>query len=127
MRRGSVSRLAFVRLLTWPVGPLMFPLLLFIDGWARGIADFFQLDWLASKVNFNWLADSISSQNPSAVSTVGLAALIAILLFAAAYVLVYVAYKKLWWNRSLKASRARRATEFTQWRAANARQAHPSA
>ena len=126
MRRRAVSQLAFVRLLTWPVGPVMFPLLLWFNGWAKGIADFVQLDWLANKVSFHWLVESVASENLSAVSTLGLAALLAALLSAAVYLLLYVAYKKLWWNRSLKVSRARRAMEFTQWRAAKQRQSLPS-
>ena len=112
LRRSAVAQLAFVRLLTWPVPVIGFPIMLWFDGWARGIANFFQSDWLAGRIGFAWLETNISGSSPSGASTIGMAALVAAVLFALAFLVVYIGFKQLWWNRNLESRRAKRSADF---------------
>jgi hypothetical protein len=116
MRRGAVARLAFVRLLTWPVPVLGFPLMLWFHGWARAIGDFLQLDWLADNVGFEWLATTIGSATLAAGSRVALAALISVVLFGLAFLIVYIGFKQVWWNRDFERLRTARADAFRKYR-----------
>jgi hypothetical protein len=119
MRRKAVAQLAGVRLGTLGTFPLTFALLLWFNGWAKGTADFLQLDWIARSVRFSWLSDVIASPDLSVAATVGLATLVSILLFAGLFISVYFGFKFAWWNRTFESRRRLRNRKFRDWRIAN--------
>lgn len=114
-RRGTVAWLAFSRLLLfWILTPLAFILMLVFYSWAQGIGRFLQLHRIPWD-KLSWFTDGLTS-DPTAVASIAVPVVIAVLLTAGAFIL-YLLYKRLWWKPWANRVCNRRHREFKQWRA----------
>lgn len=115
MRRRLIAELAIVRLMSYMTLLVSFPYLIVFEERAQQMAEWLQLDHYGDWINWTWLENSTG--DVSRLSSIGVAGLVALVLFVVVHVVVFqLLYKGMWWRWHFERMRSERDTEFRDWR-----------